>query len=187
MQSRLTSIVMTKDDFAEMPSISNCLPEFKPIALEKSKILSQGKQLVLTYHLPASLKFLNWSLLYTPRRDGIFYSTFFEKCANEDYTLLVIKDTANNVFGAFCTEIWQKSSKFVGDGYSFVFTFRDKDDLELYPASGAFDLYQQSDESGIIVGGSESSKRRCAIRLGNNFSMGNSSESDTYQNASLTN
>ena len=53
------------------------------------------------------------------------------------------------------TEEWRNSSNFSGDGYSFVFTFRDGDDLEIYPATGQTEYYQQADADGIIIGGNE--------------------------------
>lgn len=58
---------------------------------------------------------------------------------------MVIQDTKGYIFGAFVTEEWHSTGNFYGDGYSFVFSFRDSDDLEIYPATGENDLYQQSD------------------------------------------
>ena len=63
------------------------------------------------------------------------------------------------------TEMWQEKRYFYGDGYSFVFTFRDGDDLELFPASGECEMFQQSDKKGFIIGGSESMGQQTAITV----------------------
>lgn len=118
---------------------------------------------VLSYHLPGGIRLCQWSLLFTPARDGFSHLTFFEKLENHEETILVIKDTRGYVFGALCTEEWRETPHFYGDGYSFVFTFRDGDDLELYPASGEADLYMQSDRDGFIIGGSDNPQQRASI------------------------
>ena len=100
-------------------------------------------------------------------------------------TILVVKDTKGYVFGAFLTEEWHRSSNFYGDGYSFVFTFRDGDDLELYTASGETDLYQQSDQDGIIIGGSDISSQRSSLTISDGYTRGHSGESYTYNNFRL--
>ena len=97
---------------------------------------------VLGYHLPGTSRLSPWTLLFTPRKHGYSYLTFFEKLAEAEETLLVVKDTKGYVVGAFLTEEWHSTDNFYGDGYSFVFTFRDGDDLEIYPASGENELYQ---------------------------------------------
>ncbi len=55
--------------------------------------------------------------------------TFFSKLEDMTETILVIKDSQGYVFGALTTEEWQNRNGFYGDGYSFVFTFKDGDDL----------------------------------------------------------
>ena len=94
--------------------------------------------------------------MYTSRRDGYSHITFFEKLEEMRETIVAIKDTRGYVFGAFVTEEWHISKGFYGDGYSFVYTFRDGDDLELYPATNENDFFVQSDERGFIIGGSDS-------------------------------
>lgn len=46
---------------------------------------------------------------------------------NRDNTLLLIKDTDDRVFGAFCCEEWRIKNTFYGTGESFVFSFIDED------------------------------------------------------------
>lgn len=70
---------------------------------------------------------MDWTLVYTINRDGDSVGTFFEKCKDWKYTLLVVKDSNGWKFGAFCSEYWKKSTKFYGTGENFLFTFKDSD------------------------------------------------------------
>ena len=103
---RTSSIVVTRDSFVNLPTISKCLPEVKPVASDPSKCLSEAKMRVLAYHLPGACRLSKWSLLYTPSRDGYSHLTFFRKLEDYEQTMLVIKDTRGYVFGAFATEAW---------------------------------------------------------------------------------
>ena len=148
-----------------MPNISKCLPEVKTVASEPSHILSEAMMHVLSFYLPGGIRLSKWKLLYTPTEHGYSHLTFFDRLGGAGETILVIKDIKGSVFGAFATEQWKNTSYFYGDGYSFVFSFRRGDDLELYPATGCNDLYQQSDEDGIIIGGSDDSSQRSSITI----------------------
>ena len=183
--SRAQSIVVTTESFQHMPTISKCLPEVKPVSSEPSQILSQGKMHVLSYHLPSTIRLNKWELLFTTRRDGYSNLTFFSKLEDMTETILVIKDSQGYVFGALTTEEWQNRNGFYGDGYSFVFTFKDGDDLQLYPATGECEFYQHSDEDGIIIGGSDQPKERASLSIGDKYSRGFSGQTYTYNNEQL--
>ena len=183
---RAPSIVVRKENFVDLPKISKCLPEFKPVSSELSQVLSEAKMHVLSYHLPGTSRLSQWSLLYTARRDGYSHITFFEKLENMNETIVAIKDTRGYVFGAFVTEEWHITRSFYGNGYSFVFTFRDGDDLEIYPATGESDFFVQSDERGFIIGGSDNISQRPALSVSDSFARGHSSKSDCYSNERLS-
>ena len=108
---------------------------------EPSEILNEARVHVLTYHLPGTIRLSQWKKLFSVSRDGYSPLTFFDKTEEHDYTILALKDTKGYIFGAFCTEEWRPGNRFYGDGYSFVFTFREGDDLEIYRASGEDDQY----------------------------------------------
>ena len=167
--ARCPSILITKQDLGSMPTISKCLPEYKPVTLEKSSILSDAQIKVLSRHLPSIVRLFNWELIFTPRRDGHSHLTFFVKCADHEYTILLIKDTHGYRFGAFCSEEWRTGGGFCGNGDAFVFTFRDGDELEIVPASGADDQYQCALDGVLIIGGSSSGKGRAAITISDRF------------------
>lgn len=53
-----------------------------------------------------------------------------------------------------------------------MFTFRNGDDLELFPASGECEMFQQSDDQGFIIGGSEKVGQQTAITVLDRFRRG---------------
>ena len=117
------------------------MPDVKIFTAEPSDILNTARIHVLTYHLPGIIRLNKWVKLFSISRDGYSHHTFFDRVEGHDYTILAIKDTKGYLFGAFCTEEWRYDKKFYGDGYSFVFTFREGDDLEIYKASGEDDNF----------------------------------------------
>lgn len=54
------SIIMSLSNFANMPTISKCLPEVKPVSDEPSKVLSAAMMHVLSYHLPGTVRLNKW-------------------------------------------------------------------------------------------------------------------------------
>lgn len=97
--------------------------------------------LVLSYYLPAMLRLQNWELLFKLSRDGYSYHTFFDKLKSNDWTILLIKDTQGNRFGAFCTSQFEPERGFSGDCSSWVFSFYKGDNLNLWQATGQNDMY----------------------------------------------
>ena len=154
-------------------------------ASDKSKCLSESKMRALAQHMPGATRLSKWSLLYTPSRDGSSYLSFFKKLDDNEQTILVIKDTGGFVFGAFLSEEWRCTSDFYGNGLSFVFSFRDGEDLEIYRATGLTDKYLQSDEDGVIVGGGKDASQRASLVVSDSFSWGHSGASSTYDNCRL--
>ena len=91
---------------------------------------------VLTRHLPESLKTLQWRLLYCVGRDGYSHHTMFRNTANQDYTLLFLKDSLGHIFGAYISGNIKNRTRYTGDSDSFVFTFHDGEELELFQSTG---------------------------------------------------
>ena len=54
------SIIVTRENFADLPTISKCLPEVKPVTDEPSRVLSAAKMHVLSYHLPGTIRLTKW-------------------------------------------------------------------------------------------------------------------------------
>jgi hypothetical protein len=95
----------------------------------------------------------------------------------------------NYIFGAFCAERWRPCHKYYGTGESFVFTFRDNEDLEVSAATQHDELYQLGNTQGLSIGGGEptdyNKQNGTAIRLKQGFAKGSSGISATYDNNRL--
>jgi TLD len=115
------------------------LIKFIPKKSDKSEILSDLQISNLVEHFPSMMMMMDWTLVYSINRDGDSEGTFFEKCKQWKYTLLVIKDTNGYIFGGFCSEPWRSSSKFFGTGENFLYTFKDGDNPSAYYWSGEND------------------------------------------------
>jgi hypothetical protein len=166
-------------------NLFRCLPDYQPFSEQRSEILNKGQMLVLSYHLPAVLRLQNWILLFSLNHDGYSHHTFFDKVGEHEETILVIKDTNGHKFGAYCTGVWHPQRGFVGDSTSWVFSFHKGDDLNLWPGTGDSDMFQHSDNDGLIIGGSPGFSEASAITVMNNFRTGRSGKSSAYDNEIL--
>lgn len=126
---------LQKEDLSNMASLIKYIPNKS----DKSEILSDLKISNLVENFPSMMKTMDWTLVYSVNRDGVSVGTFFEKCRDWRYTLLVIKDTNGYVFGGFCCETWKQSTKFYGTGESFIYTFKNGDDITVYDWTGEND------------------------------------------------
>ena len=95
----------------------------------------------LSAALPSRFAYADWRLLYSTAVHGISLNTFYSRAAGCGCCLLAIKDTNNNVFGAFCSE-WREPftpPSFYGGGETFLFSIERLKDLP--PLLSAFYRY----------------------------------------------
>lgn len=79
-------------------------------------------------------------------------TTFYKNLKHRDNTVILIKDSKDRVFGAFCCEEWHPSINFYGRDDCFVFTF-EEEDIKMYRYTGTNFMIQYSDEKCLIIGG----------------------------------
>lgn len=89
---------------------------------------------------------MKWVLLYRLSEHGVSMNTFLQRLADEEITLIIIKDSKNHKFGGFCNESWYTAQQFYGTGENFVFTFHNGDNCEIWEASGDNSMYQYCDK-----------------------------------------
>lgn len=176
--------IMMKED----RGISRCLPEFVPISKDPSDIIDSKMRAQIAKFMPALVRMREWKLLFTTAIDGISYNTFYANLKDRDNTVLLAKDTKGKVFGAYCSEAWHKTLHFYGLGESFVFTFNEKKEIQIYSYTGMNEKIQFSNEKCIILGGgcASSQKSEAAIYIGVDFQKGHSGESETFDNKLLS-
>ncbi len=87
-------------------------------------VLPAAKIAQIRSALPDCMQYQNWSLAFDINHDGVSFYTFFHKVARYNPTLVLIQDTANNVFGIYASQHWHSAKEFYGTGECFVFSFK---------------------------------------------------------------
>ena len=102
---------------------------WNPTLSEPSLVLTQEQVRCVAATLPARLRRCDWRMTYSSRRDGISLKSLYRAAARRrreraggGESVLAVKDTRGNAFGAFATETWRVHSRYYGTGESFVFT-----------------------------------------------------------------
>ncbi|CAI5511198.1 unnamed protein product, partial [Closterium sp. Naga37s-1] len=81
----------------------------------------------LTWHIAGALQdkeCREWCLLYSSKLHGLSFNSFLGKVSSVPHpTVLVVRDSAGAIFGAFASKPWERGSAFFGDMRSFLFSF----------------------------------------------------------------
>ncbi len=67
--------------------------------------------------------------------------TFIENVAGEDVTLMIVEDSLGYKFGGFVFDDWKHRKNFYGSGESFVYSFQDKEEVEVFYGTGYNSMY----------------------------------------------
>ena len=67
---------------------------------------------------------------------GISMMTFIEHVSSEGVTLMIVEDSHGYKFGSFVFDEWNHGKNFYGSGESFVYTFQDKEEVEVFYGTG---------------------------------------------------
>jgi len=174
---------------------------------EPSAIFSEDVARRLTSALPARLRLRDWKMAYSSKRDGISLRSLYRAAAREASakngssaeSLLFVRDSRGNAFGAFLTEPWRVHQRYYGTGESFVFTVHDESSSAASEKT-ADDAKKQND--GVVA--FRWSQRNdyfmfgradcAAVGGGNGFALwldeellrGNSAPSETFDNPCLS-
>jgi len=172
-----------KDEFllSKMnPYLSNSNCSDAPVMIHQSKILNNEVMKKVIPHLPARLQDYNWTLLYSSEGHGISLVTFLSKLRNKQTTLLVIRDGAGYVFGAYCSEAWKADSKnkYYGTGESFLFNLFPND--KFYHWSQKNKYFMCSRPEFFAVGGPQ-----FGLWIRSDFEDGSSDVSETFDSEGL--
>jgi TLD len=129
----------TQENSQTKEAITQPLIKFIPRQNGRSEILTDLQISNLVECFPSMMMTMDWNLVYSINRDGDSMGTFFEKCKDWKYTLIVVKEKNGWTFGGFCSEKWRSAIKFYGTGESFLFTFKDGSQPTVYYWSGEND------------------------------------------------
>lgn len=98
-------------DIEGTSSITSCIENYDQIA----------KNLLKSECFPSRLRFSNnWRLIFSTEKHGVSFSTFYDRMdaySEDSYDgssscplVLVVKDDAGKIFGAFVTDAWRRNS-----------------------------------------------------------------------------
>uniref|UniRef100_A0A8D9DY28 TBC1 domain family member 24 n=2 Tax=Cacopsylla melanoneura TaxID=428564 RepID=A0A8D9DY28_9HEMI len=147
--------------------------------------------------LPVRITMYQPVLLYTTEEHGCSLTTFYYRVEQHEPTLLMIKTTNNEVFGAYCSTKWgernQKDERgnrtaYFGTGETFLFS--------LYPERAKYpwvgveqetqvlhcnELFMAADQKMITIGGGDGQ----AIWMDENIRYGKTDKCSTFNNPPL--
>ncbi len=87
-----------------------------------SSILSQTMLRAIHGFLPLQKKVSHWTCLYSTAYEGYSLQNFYRKVSTcQEPFVIVIKDTENEIFGAYLTNVIGVTEEFVGTGESWLF------------------------------------------------------------------
>ena len=89
--------------------------------------------------------------------------SFYSCAKSADETLLLVKDTKGNRFGAFCTAEWHHANYFYGTGESFLWRSKGAE-IDTYTWTGESDQFQFSDGESLAIGGGVSGSHGLCIQ-----------------------
>ena len=159
---------------------------FLPKLNTSSEILNSIKLKQIHSHLPDYHKYTNLFLHYSISIDGSLLKSFYDICQRRhiNNSILVIKDSEKNIFGAYASDTFSPKNKFTGNYECFLFTFYKENKIFVYNSTRKNEHYMYCDENQICFGCSDDYFSLC---LRNNFLDGYSAKTQTYDNENLTN
>jgi hypothetical protein len=234
--SRITSNKIVKqykkaDDVVRShPGMTGMTPMPSPAALRRGDMMrnvdvqitsrvaprSINSKIIDWYHLdqlwewiPDRISIKEPSIAFTIDEDGCSLRRFFSKTESLEPTILLIKTSVGEVFGAYCSESWsnrlgRESGTFFGNGETFLFSLKPKvqkyswtDIVSSTPASPtsagqksrklaraihSSQLFMTATQNHIIIGSGNGS----GIWLDEDLGRGKSERCDTFNNEPLS-
>lgn len=164
-----------------LSSESTILPDIRG----KSDILEHHHIKELSRFLSARAEGYAWTLAFTTSQMGFSLKSLYRSLSKYDGpVLLIIKDTEEVVFGAFCSCSLQPSESFYGTGETYLFTFRNRIQFRRYPWTGDNLYFIKGNTDSIVLGAGDGS---FGLWLDEDLYHGTTHTCKTYNNEPLTN
>ncbi|KAF4102678.1 nuclear receptor coactivator 7 isoform X1 [Onychostoma macrolepis] len=147
LASKNWTIVTVKQQNKRRPSVCSSVDsesyDLLPVLIDHSEILNEHHLEQLMNHIPARTQGYSWKLVYSTAQHGTSLTTLYRQMRELDRpVLMVIKDTDNQVFGAFSSDPFKVSSYCYGTGETFLYSF-----------SPEFQVFRWSGENSYFVRG----------------------------------
>lgn len=127
----------------------------------------------------------DWKVIYSMNDSGHSWQQFSKSVVQKGPTLLIVKDTFGNIFGAYARESWSPSPNFYGN--AFIFQIAPK--LKIYLPTNFNQNFQYFNQgckmlpNGLGIGGQLGF---FALWIDSNFKNGESRPTATFENQSLS-
>ena len=129
--------------------------DLEPDVQGESSILDGSMLKSLFAKLPPKIQNQTWQLAFSTQLNGFSLQNLYRTLAeDEEPILLVIHDSAGQVFGAYLTCIPQVCDNFIGTGKSWLFAF-DAAHMHAFHWSGRNDYFFRGTPDNIIIGASD--------------------------------
>jgi len=161
-----------------------------------SDTLSYKKLMQLWSLIPERITMIMPKLVYSTNDDGTSLKTFYHKSENFEPTILLIKTTKGDIFGAYCSTAWTTRNekddrgmrqRYFGTGESFLFKFAGEE-MEKFCWVGegaekdrAQQLFMSGDNTFVTVGGGDGT----GLYLDENLEFGRTESCRTFNNPPL--
>jgi len=108
-------------------------------------------------------------LLYSAKKDGDEYSSFYNKCSNISPTLSLIKTKKGRKFGGFTFGKWddKEGTLIQEDSKAFLFSLDNMKNYKILKSN--FAIFSASDHSSFLAYGNNGDGDGCGIYLRNNY------------------
>eukprot|EP00092_Neocalanus_flemingeri_P037875 GFUD01041228.1.p1 GENE.GFUD01041228.1~~GFUD01041228.1.p1 ORF type:complete len:554 (-),score=152.51 GFUD01041228.1:339-2000(-) len=198
------------DDRANTQSFST--PQHRPSGTYPihhlvSELLSKDQLMSIWDELPERIASVKPTLAYSSNEHGVSLTTFFNRVDKYEPTIMVIRTTNKEVFGAYCSTSWgqrnQKNDKgmrmrYFGTGETFLFKFKEGSSFAKYEwvkkeesdsddddenqkkvtKDRAKELFMSGDNTMVTIGGGGGT----AIYLDENLRFGQTEKCETFEN-----
>eukprot|EP01017_Pseudomicrothorax_dubius_P004564 TRINITY_DN10942_c0_g9_i1.p1 TRINITY_DN10942_c0_g9~~TRINITY_DN10942_c0_g9_i1.p1 ORF type:complete len:618 (-),score=131.03 TRINITY_DN10942_c0_g9_i1:1051-2904(-) len=119
----------------------------------ESEVASSRQIMQIVKFLPALYKTKSWGLAYSRTKHGTSLQLLYRSARIAEKNILLIRDGARRVFGAFCPEAWHIEGGYYGSGEAFLFKFEENDDnIKVFHWTGMNNFIMYADSDGFGIG-----------------------------------
>ncbi|GES89619.1 TLD-domain-containing protein [Rhizophagus clarus] len=130
----------------------------------------------------------SWNLLYSLDQDGTSMTTMYHKVKDKGPLIVVIKDTDEQVFGAFVSESLKQRPSYYGSGECFLWKYAKEGEtlppiVKFYKWTGRNEYMILSEHDYLAIGGGDG---RTGLWVDSDLERGSSVRCDTFDNEVLS-
>ncbi|XP_032403514.1 LOW QUALITY PROTEIN: nuclear receptor coactivator 7 [Xiphophorus hellerii] len=175
-------MVLMEENKDKLCAVIDREPEGVGDVVENSHVLQVSHVRELCKELPARTVGRAWQLAYSTVRHGASLKCLYRKLSSTDSpVLIVIKDSLDELFGAFLSDPLKPSEKFYGTGETFLFMLHPR--FKSFRWTGENSFFIKGDLDCFAVGGGSG---HFGLWVDENLYLGRSSPCYTFNNCCLS-